>query len=76
MNFFDYKVQKVWFDAEKIYIETTTGQTTAALLSSYPALQKASEIERHKYTIIGDGHALCWEALDEDLSIAGFFEKQ
>jgi hypothetical protein len=74
MNFFKYSAKKVWFQDGNIFIETTDGKQAFLPLKMFPRLNNASEKERQNYQLVGKGHALHWTLLDEDLSVAGFFE--
>ena len=40
-------------------------------LEWFPRLSDATEAERGNFEIYGDGYAIHWPALDEDLSIPG-----
>ena len=73
MIFFDYKATEVWFEKGQIWVKLENGSTASDLLSNYPLLAKATEEQLQKFELI-DGYALYWPELDEDLSIAGFFE--
>lgn len=68
----DMQIQKVWFDAENIYVKTDTGVTVGNPLSWFPRLANASIEERADYETSPFG--IHWEKLDEDLSLQGFFE--
>ena len=74
MNFFDYKIKAVSFTDEFISIETVDGKKASLPLNRFPRLMNATEEERLKFEIVSNGHALCWEDLDEDLSAVGFFK--
>ena len=65
------RLKKAWFDEENIFIETDDGQIKSHPLKWFPRLQNASKKDRNKYRISPFG--IHWEALDEDLSVEGFF---
>lgn len=75
MNFFDYKAEEVWFTATDMYVQLSDGQIASLPLRNFPNLSKVTLQQLQKVTII-NGYALHWEELDEDISIAGFFEKK
>ncbi|MDI3471308.1 MAG: hypothetical protein OJF62_003371 [Pseudolabrys sp.] len=60
---------KVSFDEHTMWIDLTDGRTIGVLLAWFPRLMRASSAERERVEISRVG--LHWEALDEDISIAG-----
>ena len=76
MDFFDYKATKIWFTDEAIFVELDDHRKASLLLQQFPTLQKASPEQRINSEIIGGGYAIHWKELDEDLSVAGFFENK
>jgi hypothetical protein len=72
MSFFNYQVASVEINTTEIKVTLDDGRESSRPLSDFPLLYKASIPERNKYVVVG-GYALYWEALGEDLSIAGFF---
>lgn len=73
MNFFEYKANKVIITDELITIFLKDGRKSSAVLSQFPNLKKANPKQRQNFEII-NGYAIYWPELDEDLSVAGFFE--
>ena len=47
------------------------GRVVSNPLEWYPRLLRASPEDRHAFEISGDGYAVHWEKLDEDLSAKG-----
>lgn len=43
-------------------------------LSDYARLKKATVTQLNKWKLIGGGIGVCWEALDEDLSVKGMIK--
>ena len=76
MNFFDYKATKVWFTDDEIFIELDDMRQASLPLHKFPLLQKASQEQKTNFEIISGGYAVYWQELDEDLSVAGFFENK
>lgn len=64
------EIKRVWFDAERIYAETTGGETLWQLLCYYPRLEAATPVQREAYELEPCG--LHWEELDEDVSNESF----
>lgn len=59
----------VRFDENTMWVELTDGRAIAAPLAAFPRLLRAARAERERVEFSRDG--LHWEALDEDVSIAG-----
>ncbi len=69
------KVQKVYFDANFIYIEIG-GQTIKRNLSSLSAkLKDATTQQRNAFKISPSGYGIHWYLIDEDLSIAAMLKE-
>ncbi|MGY3055743.1 hypothetical protein ACVWYG_003964 [Pedobacter sp. UYEF25] len=62
---------RVWFEDEKIFIQTGSGEKKSHPLSWFPKLQNASREAFENFTLSPFG--IHWEELDEDLSFKGFF---
>jgi hypothetical protein len=63
------KATKVSFDDDSMWVELSDGRTLGVPLAWFPRLMRASRAEREAVSISGRG--LHWDALDEDISIAG-----
>ncbi len=59
----------VRFDEDTMWVELTDGRTLGVPLAWFPRLLRATPSEREQVEISRVG--LHWEALDEDISIAG-----
>jgi hypothetical protein len=59
----------VRFDEDTMWVELTDGRTLGVPLAWFPRLLRATPTEREQVEISRVG--LHWEALDEDISIAG-----
>ena len=68
-------IVKVWFDNERIYIQTDRGNNFSRLLDSFPRLKNATASQRAKYEIGIEGDDLRWEDIDEDIHISSFVRK-
>lgn len=67
-------IVKVWTTDTEIWVERKDGVRGFERFADYPRLRDATNDERNGYEVYADG--LHWEALDEDLSFEGFFEKK
>ena len=68
------EAKRIWFDNEKIFLETEEGKTGWLPLKDYPLLYNATEEQRQNYILSPFG--IHWEELDEDLSFEGFFHEE
>jgi len=56
---------------DTLSVEFNDGRTISVPLDWYPRLSHATEQERSNWRIIGKGHGIHWEDLDEDISVEG-----
>ena len=75
MKFFEYKAEEVSITETQIKVRLADGRESYLEISSFPLLRNATEAQRQNVEIV-NGYALYWPDLGEDLSIAGFFEKE
>jgi hypothetical protein len=64
--------KSIRFDADSFWVELEDGRTLGVPLAWFPRLLHASAAEREQVEISRRG--LHWEALDEDISIAGLLK--
>ena len=67
-------IEKVWFDAKRIYLLTDKGEELSRPLEAFPVLKDASSEERMNFRIGKFGDDIRWEKLDEDIHISSFYE--
>ena len=70
------KIEKLWFDSERIWIMTDESQTFSRPIEAFPTLKDASNEERMSFKINKFGDSIRWENIDEDIHISSFFEVQ
>ena len=68
------KIQKVWFDNQRIYVLTNSGKTLSRPLEVFPTLKDATDAERNDFHIGRLGDDIRWETIDEDIHISSFHE--
>ena len=68
------KIEKVWLNNERIYLQTDSGETLSRPLEAFPVLKDATEEERNSFKIGRFGDDIRWETLDEDVHISSFYE--
>lgn len=54
---------------DTLSVELSDGRTISVPIDWYPRLTHATEQERSNWRIIGKGHGIHWEDLDEDISV-------
>lgn len=64
----------VRFDEDNLWVSLSDGRTIAAPLAWFPRLLEASPEQRAEVTLSQSG--LHWDALDEDISVAGLLAGQ
>ena len=60
---------RVRFDEDNMWVDLSDGRTLGVPLAWFPRLLNASPTQREEVRITSRG--LHWEALDEDISVAG-----
>jgi hypothetical protein len=73
MNFFNYNAVKAWISDGSIYVKLDNGEESFLPINRFRLLTKATAEQLQNIEII-EGYALHWPDLEEDLSVAGFFE--
>jgi hypothetical protein len=68
------KIEKLWFDANRIYLLTDAGETLSRPLEAFPVLKEAPESERLDFKIGRFGDDIRWEKLDEDIHLSSFYD--
>ncbi len=54
---------------DTLTVELSDGRTISVPTAWYPRLVHATPQEREKWKVIGKGHGIHWESLDEDISV-------
>jgi len=65
------RATQVYFDAERIHVCLSDGREISAPLEWFPRLCHATDDQRRQWELIGRGVGIHWEAIDEDISVAG-----
>ncbi|MBN2395243.1 MAG: DUF2442 domain-containing protein [Candidatus Atribacteria bacterium] len=56
---------------DTLTVDLSDGRSISVPVSWYPRLIQATESERKNWRLIGKGHGIHWEDIDEDISIEG-----
>jgi hypothetical protein len=57
----------VFFSADSLHIVLADGREVSAPLEWFPRLRDATDAQRKKWRLIGDGVGIHWEEIDEDI---------
>ena len=61
----------LYFDVERIHVCLADGREISAPLEWFPRLLNATDEQRRQWELISSGVGIHWEAIDEDISVAG-----
>ena len=56
---------------DTLSVDLSDGRTISVPLAWFPRLLQATPEERNHWRLIGKGHGIHWEDLDEDISVEG-----
>lgn len=70
------KIQKLWFDSDRIWIATDEGQILSRPLEAFPTLKDATETQRAAFEIGSTGDDVRWREIDEDIHISSFYDTE
>lgn len=56
---------------DTLNVDLSDGRSIAVPLAWYPRLLHATQVERNQWRLIGKGHGIHWEDIDEDISVEG-----
>lgn len=62
---------RAWVEGRTVFLELTDGRILGFPAGRFKLLKAASDADLQKVRLELHGHALRWEALDEDLSVPG-----
>jgi len=62
-------VEHVIVTEDTLSVDLSDGRTISVPTAWYPRLKHAEQVERENWKIIGGGHGIHWEDIDEDISV-------
>ena len=65
------KAENVKVTKDTLNVDLSDGRTISVPLEWFPRLVNATPEERSKWRLIGRGHGIHWENIDEDISVEG-----
>ncbi|MBZ0170021.1 MAG: DUF2442 domain-containing protein [Kofleriaceae bacterium] len=63
--------QSVKITDDSLSVDLSDGRTISVPLAWFPRLLHATKAERNNWRLIGKGHGIHWELIDEDISVEG-----
>jgi Protein of unknown function (DUF2442) len=67
----DVFAESASFSEDSLTVRLDDGRALSVPLAWYPRLLHATEQERERFELVGEGEGLHWPALDEDISVLG-----
>ncbi len=65
------RAEVVTVTKDTLVVELSDGRTISVPLAWFPRLLHATLDERNNWRLIGKGHGIHWEDVDEDISVEG-----
>ncbi|GAC1661580.1 MAG: DUF2442 domain-containing protein [Ktedonobacteraceae bacterium] len=65
------QAKSLYFEAERIHVLLSDGREINAPLDWFPRLRNPTDKQRQQWELIGHGVGIHWEAIDEDMFVAG-----
>jgi len=65
------KAENVRVTRDTLSVDLSDGRTISVPLKWFPRLVHATPEERNNWRLIGRGHGIHWEDIDEDISVEG-----
>ncbi len=63
--------ESVTVTEDTLSVDLNDGRTISVPLAWFPRLLHATQAERNNWRLIGKGHGIHWEDIDEDISVEG-----
>ena len=64
-------VEKISFTKDTMAVDLSDGRTISVPIAWFPRLLHATKGERESWRLIGNGHGIHWDEIDEDISVEG-----
>lgn len=65
------KAENLRVTKDTLTVDLSDGRTVSVPLAWFPRLLRATQEERNNWRLIGKGHGIHWEDIDEDVSVEG-----
>jgi hypothetical protein len=64
-------IENVLITDDTLTVDLSDGRTLSVPLAWFPRLLQANPTERRNWRLVGRGHGIHWDDLDEDISVEG-----
>jgi hypothetical protein len=68
--------ENVMITEDTLNVDLSDGRTISVPLNWFPRLLHASQKHRNNWRLIGKGHGIHWDDIDEDISVEGLIAGQ
>ena len=68
--------ESVMITEDTLNVDLSDGRTISAPLTWFPRLVHATQEQRDNWRLIGRGHGIHWDDIDEDISVEGLIAGQ
>jgi len=68
----DPEAANIAVNGDKLIVDLADGRSLVVPLAWYPRLLHATEAERQNWQLLGDGYAVEWPDLDEQIGVEGW----
>jgi hypothetical protein len=68
--------ENVMITEDTLNVDLSDGRTISVPLNWFPRLLHASQKQRNNWRLIGRGHGIHWDDIDEDISVEGLIAGQ
>lgn len=65
------RVSHIFFQNDRLYVHLSDEREISVPLTWFPRLLHATDEQRSDWELMGQGLGIHWEAVDEDISVAG-----
>jgi Protein of unknown function (DUF2442) len=65
------RAESVTVTDDTLSVDLSDGRTISVPLAWFPRLLHAAQAERNNWRLIGKGHGIHWEDVDEDINVEG-----
>ena len=65
------RAENVTVKGDTLIVDLSDGRTISVPIEWFPRLVHATQEERNNWRLIGRGHGIHWEYIDEDISVEG-----
>ena len=68
--------ESVMITEDTMNVDLSDGRTISVPLTWFPRLVHATQEQRDNWRLIGRGHGIHWDDIDEDISVEGLYKSE